>query len=168
MARIPDAPLLDLGDRFPTLELTLTDGSHLTVPADLSHPYNVVLVNRGAWCPYCVTQLRGFQAGLAKLAEAGIGVVSLSAESRDRTLGLVAEHRLAFPVAWGAPVQRTAEVLGLYYEPTSTDHEAFLHSAAFVLDSGGRVLLALYSSGAIGRLAWQDVLGYVQYLRTHS
>jgi hypothetical protein len=37
-----------------------------------------------------------------------------------------------------------------------------------ILGPGGRVLLAVYSSGAIGRLAWQDVLGYVQYLQTHS
>ena len=52
MARKPNAPFLDAGDRFPPLELTLIDGRRLTLPEDLSRPYNVVLINRGAWCPY--------------------------------------------------------------------------------------------------------------------
>jgi len=37
-----------------------------------------------------------------------------------------------------------------------------------VLDPGGRVVLSLYSSGAIGRLVPQDVIGLVRYLREDS
>ena len=168
MPRKPNAPFLDAGDRFPPLELTLTDGRQLTVPSGLDSPYTVVLVNRGAWCPYCVAQLRGFQAGLAKLAEEGIAVVSLSADLRDQALAMVAEHRLQFPVAYGASVDRVAETLGVYHELASPSRPAHLQSAGFVVGPGGTVVLAMYSSGAIGRLAWQDVLGLVKYLRSHS
>jgi peroxiredoxin len=150
MPRASNTTLLDAGDRFPALDLTLTDGRQLSLPAGLDRPYNVVLVNRGAWCPFCVGQLRAFQAGLAKLAEEGIGVISLSADPRDQALAMVSEHQLQFPVAHGASVDRIAEALG------------------FVLGPGGTVLLAVYSSGAIGRLVWQDVLGLVKYLRSQS
>jgi hypothetical protein len=59
-------------------------------------------------------------------------------------------------------------MLGVYYEPRPASGSPHLHAAGFVLGPGGTVLLAVYSSGAIGRLVWQDVLGYVKYLRSHS
>src|SRR5207245_3750453 len=37
-----------------------------------------------------------------------------------------------------------------------------------VLDPGGRVVVSVYSSGAIGRLVPQDVIGLVRYLREHA
>lgn len=168
MARRPSAPLLDVGDPFPALELTLTDGRRLTLPADCSHPFNVVLVNRGAWCPFCVAQLKAFQSGLAKLAQEGIGVISLSADARQEAVAVVAEHGLEFPVAYGVSVDAVADALGVYYDLHPEHTAPHLQSAGFVLGPGGTVLLAVYSSGAIGRLVWQDVLGLVKYVRSHS
>jgi len=167
MARNPNAPILDAGDLFPRLELTLTDGRRLTIPNELPRPYNVVLVNRGAWCPFCAAQLRAFQVGVGRLADEGIGVVSLSADSPDQALAMVAEHQLGFHVACGASVAGIAELLGVYYEPHPTSGAPYFHAAGFVLGPGGTVLLAVYSSGAIGRLVWQDVLGYVRYVKSH-
>jgi peroxiredoxin len=168
MARNADVPLLDAGDRFPTLELVLTDERRLLLPRDLSHPYTVVLINRGAWCPFCVAQLRAFQSGLARLEEEGIGVLSLSADTREHAAALVAEHRIEFPVAWGASIDVLSGALGVYYEPRPREGAPHLHAAGFLLGPGGTVLLAVYSSGPIGRLVWQDVRGYVQHLRAHS
>ena len=113
MARKSDSQLLDAGDPFPPLELTLTDDRHMVLPVDLDRPYNAVLVNRGSWCPYCVTQLTGFQAGLTRLAQAGIGVVALSADPREEAAALVAKHGLQFPVAYGASVHGVAQALGV-------------------------------------------------------
>jgi len=44
----------------------------------------------------------------------------------------------------------------------------YLQSAGFVLDPAGKVVVSVYSSGAIGRLVPQDVLGLVRYLREHA
>ena len=44
----------------------------------------------------------------------------------------------------------------------------FLQSTGFVLDPAGRVIVSVYSSGAIGRLVPEDVLGLVRYLREHA
>lgn len=168
MTRQTTAHLLDVGDIFPRIELTLVDQSTLELPRELTQPYNVVLVNRGSWCPFCNAQLRGFQAGLAKLTETGIGVVSLSTDSHAAASAMVAENKLTFPIAYGVPLEPVARTLGLYYEPREADVPPHFQSTGFVLGPHNRVVTAVYSSGAIGRLIWQDVLGFVQYLKSHA
>ncbi|HEY5957070.1 MAG TPA: redoxin domain-containing protein, partial [Polyangiaceae bacterium] len=140
----------------------------LKVPENLTQRYNVVLVNRGAWCPFCTAQLRGFQAGIGKLDEASIGVVSLSTDPLASASAMVMENGIQFPVAYGAPLEPIAKALGLYYEPSPVNVPPHFQSTGFVLGPGASVVTAVYSSGAIGRLVWQDVLGLVQYLRSHA
>ncbi len=168
MARKPGARLLDNGDAFPSIELDLVTGEKLSLPGGLHRPFNVVLVNRGAWCPFCIGQLKAFQSGLAKLEAEGVGVVSLSADPLDKARAVVKDNNLTFPVAYGASVDAIAETLGVYYDPAPAHTTPYTHSAGFVLGPGHRVLNAVYSSGAIGRLVWQDVLGFVQYVKSHG
>jgi hypothetical protein len=42
-----------------------------------------------------------------------------------------------------------------------------LQSTGFVLDPTGRVVVSVYSSGAIGRLVPEDMIGLARYLREH-
>jgi hypothetical protein len=44
----------------------------------------------------------------------------------------------------------------------------YLQSTGFVLDPQGKVIVSVYSSGAIGRLVPEDVIGLVGYLREHA
>jgi hypothetical protein len=44
----------------------------------------------------------------------------------------------------------------------------YLQSTGFVLDPTGRVIVSVYSSGAIGRLAPDDVVGLVRYLHEEA
>ncbi len=37
------------GDRFPEIELDLTDGSKITLPGEAPSPYVALLVYRGEW-----------------------------------------------------------------------------------------------------------------------
>lgn len=168
MARKITARPLDTGDDFPNIQLSLVDGRRLSVPGDLKQPFNVVLVNRGAWCPYCTAQLKAFQAGLTKLSAEGIGVVSFSVDPLETSRKLVRDNGLEFPIGYGASIDAIAEQLGVYYEPASEQMPSYFHSAGFVLGASGKVLTAVYSSGAIGRLVWQDVLGFLQYLKAHA
>jgi hypothetical protein len=43
-----------------------------------------------------------------------------------------------------------------------------LQSTGFVLDPAARVVVSVYSSGAIGRLVPEDVIGMIRYLREHA
>ena len=44
----------------------------------------------------------------------------------------------------------------------------YLQSTGFVMDPAGQVVVSVYSSGAIGRLVPDDVVGLVRYLREHA
>jgi hypothetical protein len=56
-----------------------------------------------------------------------------------------------------------AELTGAFVNPDP----AYLQSTGFVLDPAGNVVVSVYSSGAIGRLVPDDVVGLVRYLREH-
>jgi peroxiredoxin len=165
MARDNSARLLDAGDTLPDVQLSLVDGRTLSLPRDFERPFNVVLVNRGAFCPYCITQLRGFQARLPKLSAEGIGVIAFSADSLESARRVVEDNELEFPIGYGASVEGVARALGTYYEASTTP---YLQSTGFVVQRPAKVLTAVYSAGPIGRLVAEDVLGFVQYVKAHA
>jgi peroxiredoxin len=160
--------ILDSGDPFPKLTFKLTDGSEIETPTGLRHPWNVVLFNRGHWCPFCIAQLKSFQAGLDALAAEGIGVLSASVDSLEKARETQASTGATFPIAYGLPVKETATVIGAFYDPAPTHTAPYLQSTGFVLGPEGRIVVSVYSSGAIGRLVWQDVLGLVRYVKSAS
>jgi peroxiredoxin len=156
-------PMLHNGERFPTLTISTVGGARLSLPDDLVGSFSVVLVYRGSWCPYCNAQLAGFARATDKLGELGIKVVALSVDDEKTSAALVAKLHLEFPVGYGADADCIAATLGAY----TNDDPKYLQGTGFVLDPDGRVLIALYSSGAIGRLVADDVAGFVRYLRSH-
>jgi peroxiredoxin len=157
-------PLLSPGTPFPALKLTLPGGAQLAVPESFAGQVGVVLFFRGAWCPYCNAQLRAFQRASEDLAEAGAGVVALSVDDEATTTGLIAKHGLTFPVGHSADARAIADLTGAFVNPDPV----YLQSTGFVLDPAGNVVVSVYSSGAIGRLVPDDVIGLVRYLRQHS
>ena len=158
--------ILDAGDLFPKLTFTLTTGETIETPGGLVNPWNVVLFNRGHWCPFCVAQLKSFQSGLDKLAAEGIGVLSASVDTLEHAKETQANTGATFPIAYGLPVKETAAAIGAFYDPAPTHTAPYIQSTGFVLAPGGKILVSVYSSGAIGRLAWQDVLGLVRYAKS--
>jgi peroxiredoxin len=156
--------LLNEGDAFPTLTVPRLGGGELTLPAALSGRYGVVLFYRGSWCPYCVGQLRAFQRALDTFAELDTTVVALSVDDEETTRGLADKHRLTFPIGYGAVTADIAAATGAFVH-TGPDH---LQSTGFVLDPDGRVIVSVYSSGAIGRLVPEDVAGLIRYIRSHE
>ncbi len=155
---------LDSGDVFPSLTFARTSGGTVRLPEDLAGHYGVVLVNRGAWCPFCTGQLTAFQRASADLAAADVSVVSFSTDDEPAASGLVSDKGLTFPVGHGADIDTVVDALGVF-----TDRgNGFLQASGFVLDPAGRVVVAVYSTGAIGRLNPADVIGVVQYHRSQT
>ncbi|GAB2959444.1 peroxiredoxin family protein [Nonomuraea fastidiosa] len=155
--------LLDTGDTFPGLTLTLPGGQTLDLPGALAGHYGVVLFYRGAWCPYCNAQLRAFQRSLDKLADLDVKVVAASVDDEATTKETIHKHGLEFPVGYGADAHAFAAATGAFVN----EDPLYLQSTGFVLDPNGRVLISVYSSGAIGRLVPEDVAGLVRYIREH-
>jgi peroxiredoxin len=157
-------PLLNPGDPFPQLTISTTDGQTLTLPGAFAGDYAVVLFYRGSWCPYCNAQLRAFERAGQVLADNGIRVAALSVDDQETSAALVEKHKLTFPVGYGADARAVAALTGAFVNPGPV----YLQSAGFVLDPAGNVVVSVYSSGAIGRLAPDDVVGLVRYLRERS
>ena len=157
-------PLLHPGDPFPQLAISTTGGQALALPDAFAGHFGVVLFYRGAWCPYCNAQLRAFQRASPILADAGVQVVALSVDDEASTADLIAKHGLTFPVGFGADARAVADLTGAFVNPDPV----YLQSTGFVLDPAGKVVVSVYSSGAIGRLVPDDVVGLVRYVREHA
>jgi peroxiredoxin len=156
--------LLNPGDRFPRLYVHTVDGADLDLPESIAGSFGVVLFYRGSWCPYCNAQLRAFERAQDKLTEAGIKVVALSVDDEPTTKALAAKLDLSFPLGHSADAREAAELTGAFVNPDPV----YLQSTGFVLDPEGKVVVSVYSSGAIGRLVPEDVIGLVRYLKEHA
>ena len=156
--------LLLPGDPFPPLTIKLPGGHTLDLPDTAARHFSVVLFFRGAWCPYCNAQLRAFQRSLGRLAQLDVTVAALSVDDEATTQDLITRHGLQFPVGHSADASAVAQATGAFI----SDDPVYLQSTGFVLDPVGRVVVSVYSSGAIGRLVPEDVLGLIRYLREHA
>jgi peroxiredoxin len=156
--------LLNPGDQFPTLTVSLPDHNSLALPHALVGGFGVVLFYRGSWCPFCNAQLSAFQRASESLAEVEAKVVALSVDDEAATAELIEKHGLTFPVGHSADARAVAEVTGAFVN----DEPKFLESTGFVLDPNGRVMVSVYTSRAIGRLVPDDVVGLIRYLRDHA
>lgn len=157
-------PLLNPGQSFPNITLHLADGQRLNLPGDLAGGFGVVLFYRGSWCPYCNAQLRAFQRAHDELTELGARVVALSIDDEATTATTIAKHKLTYPVGHTADAAALAQATGAFVDPDGR----FLQSTGFILGPDGNVVLSVYSSGAIGRLVPDDVIGMIRYLREHA
>lgn len=58
----------------------------------------VVSLNRGHWCPYCMTELNALKQALTEISAAGAQVVSIMPEMREFTQQVANETGHAFPI----------------------------------------------------------------------
>ena len=149
---------------FPTFNVPAGSGRTINIPQSLQGSHGVVLIYRGAWCPYCQAQLAGFQRASAKLAAAGIKVVALSVDDEATTRGTIEKFKLSFPVGHSTDADKVASITGAY----TNESPRYLQATGFLLAPDGKILNAVYSSGPLGRLVAEDVIGMVAYLKSKA
>ena len=91
-------------------------------------------------------------------------MIAASTDPLDKASETVTEHALGFPVGYALPVKETAATLGAFYE----EKRGFLHATGFVVRPDRTIAVSQFSSGPIGRLVWQDVLGLVQFYKKQT
>ena len=95
--------------------------------------------------------------------DAGVQVVALSVDDEAAAAGLIAHHGLPFPVGFGADARAVAGLTGAFVNPAPV----YLQSTGFVLDPAGKVVVSVYSSGAMA--GWSPTLaGLVRHVREHA
>jgi peroxiredoxin len=114
--------------------------------------------------PYCQAQLAGFERASEKLAEAGTRVVALSVDNEATTVGTIEKLKLSFPVGHGANAEKVASITGAY----TNDSPRYLQTTGFLPAPDSGIFIAVCSSGPIGRLVAEDVIGMVTYLRSKA
>lgn len=149
------------GQQFPTMTASRVGGGEMTIPQDLEGRWAILLFYRGHWCPYCRQQLMDFQRAQEQLKDIGVEVVALSVDPLEQAQQTIERHRLTFPVLYGLDAHQVAEQIGAF----TNDHPLYLQATGFVLLPDGTIALAVYSSGAIGRLVAADTINFIKYLQ---
>lgn len=156
--------LLHNGDPFPKLEVPIVGGGAVSLPSAVLGSYAVVLIYRGAWCPFCTAQLAEFEAEKVALDALGVKVVALSVDDAAAGAALVAKHGLSFPVGHDADADVVAAATGAF--TNAAPHH--LQPTAFVLGPDGSIMAAVYSTHAVGRLSAAEVLKFVGFMKARS
>ncbi len=90
--------------------------------------------------------------------------MAASTDPLEKAKETVNEHSLTFPVGYALPMQDTAATLGAFYE----ERRNILQSTGFVIKPDKTIVVSQYSSGPIGRLVWQDILGLIQFYKKQA
>jgi peroxiredoxin len=153
---------LNNGAAFPTLESPAVGGGVISLPGDLSGAFGVVLIYRGAWCPVCNHQFADFGAKQAALQALGVKMVALSVDDEANAKAFKEKHGLAFAVGHSADADKVAAATGAY----TNDAPRFLQPTGYVLAPDGSVMSAVYATNAVGRLSADEVIGFVEYVKS--
>jgi peroxiredoxin len=158
---IPDGvaqPAESLGD-FDLLDV---HGAPTTLSRELSGRAAVVVLYRGAWCPYCNLALRAYQDDLVPtLDDKGIALVAVSPQKPDGSLSTQEKNELSFTVL-SDPGNTIAARLGVTTAPTQDAQAAQRVIGVDLSDlnadgSDGLPMPTVVIVDATGVIRWIDV-----------
>jgi peroxiredoxin len=105
------------GDTMPDAHLLDVHGEATTLARAVAGRSAVVVLYRGAWCPYCNLTLRAYQEDLVpQLAQRGIALVAISPQKPDGSLSMQEKNGLTFTVL-SDPGNQVAAGLGVLTAP---------------------------------------------------
>ncbi|WP_413701286.1 peroxiredoxin family protein [Psychromonas sp. KJ10-10] len=133
---------LNTGKAFPSISATLLDGTQV----DLGKAYggadwHMLVVYRGTHCPLCTRYLNLLEEQKSALAEIGVSVLAVSADSKAQLTEHMEKLTVSYPIAYGL-TEAQMKALGLYISaPRSaqeTDHN-FAEPGLFIINEQGNV-----------------------------
>jgi peroxiredoxin len=154
--------LAEVGTSLPDAELLAADGSPRSLAEVAGDGFAVLVLYRGAWCPYCNIALRTYQAELLPgLRRRGVELIALSPQKADGSLTMKEKHDLEFAVL-SDPGLAVARAAGVLTEPTAEARAAQLELGLdlTVVNADGTAALpmptvAIVDAGLVIR--WIDV-----------
>lgn len=100
-----------------------------------------------------------FEEKLDRFTEQGVEVIAASSETLEEAKETVEKGGLRYPVGYGLSPEGFGAETGAYW----SDDATYLHATGFLIDPEGVVDIAVFSSGAIGRLTADDSLQILEY-----
>jgi peroxiredoxin len=155
------------GQDASPLELDLIIGTkwRLAEQNDNAHPWRMIVVYRGLHCPVCEAQLKELSGMLCDFIDAGVTVVSASADSHERARKAYDEWGLdKLPVAHDVP-EDLAERFGLYVSKGISDEEPErFFEPATLLFRGSTFHAAWVQSLPFVRPGLSDILSSIRWI----
>jgi peroxiredoxin len=105
--------------------------------------------------------LADFEKNMDEFRKMGITVIAASANSLDETRKFAEELNLSFPIGYGLNPKEISGKTGAFYD----EEGGYIHATGFVVTPEEKVVNAVYSTMAIGRLVPMDCMGLIQHLR---
>ncbi|HTW98166.1 MAG TPA: peroxiredoxin-like family protein [Acidimicrobiales bacterium] len=118
--------VIAVGETLPDADLFDPHGATTSFYKSLAEGDTVVVLYRGAWCPYCNIALRTYQAELVpELARRGVGLVAVSPQVPDGSLSMAEKNELTFTVV-SDPGNQLAKAAGVLTAPSDEARAAQL------------------------------------------
>lgn len=160
------ATKLAAGSVFPEIQVTGLDGNSVDLGAR-KDGWKLVVVYRGKHCPLCTRYLNELQQHAAALADNGIDVTAVSADTREQLLDHSDKLEIDFPIYYGLSIEQM-QLLGLYISrPRSaqeTDHP-FAEPGLFVINHDGLLQLVDISNGPFSRPELATLVGGIGWIK---
>ncbi|MFI2811777.1 MULTISPECIES: redoxin domain-containing protein [Microbulbifer] len=156
------------GEPFPEVLVTTLDGKavqlgHACEEAD----WTMVVVYRGQHCPLCTRYLNQLENYWDRLCANKVGLMAVSADSREQLQAHMEKLEVSFPVAYGLTVEQM-QALGVYISvPRSaaeTDHN-FAEPGIFVVNQDGNLHVVDISNNPFARPDIEQLVSGLEWIR---
>ncbi|WP_394199309.1 peroxiredoxin-like family protein [Litoreibacter albidus] len=161
-------PKLTAGGKFPDITLPTLGGgtANLTATTNDSN-WKLILVYRGKHCPLCTKQLKELKDYIADFKEAGVDVIAVSGDDKEKATAQLAEIEPNYDVAYDLSIEQM-QSLGLYISdprsPQETDHP-FAEPALFVVNADGHAQFINIANAPFLRPDFKSVLSGIGFVR---
>lgn len=167
---VTPARTLRPGAPAPALTLPLVGGETFRLADATPRLFTMLVFNRGLHCPVCHAQLAELDRRCDELAEKGIDVVSISAETEQRATQMQTEWGIEkVPIAYGLS-EAQLRAWGLFVSRAINDSEppVFNEPGLFLISPDASVYYESILSMPVGRPRLDDLLGGIAFWTEHD
>ncbi len=143
-----------VGKRAPTIAISDDKGAFIAIGGERLKP-QLVLFYRGAWCPYCRTQLEEYDKRRGEIDATGARLLAVSVDTPEASAAL--RERLALSIELGCDPERKATRAYGVHDPGND----IAWPAVMLLDAKGRLLWRHIERQYRERLPLDEVLAKV-------
>ncbi|MEO1693950.1 MAG: redoxin domain-containing protein [Pseudomonadota bacterium] len=162
-------PMITPGQPFPELELPMTDGSRTPLIANET-PMTMIDIYRGLHCPRCKDHLGEIAEKHQAFKDAGITVVALSTDPKDRAEQAVSEWGIgALRVGYALSID-DARRIGLAISQSIREGETdqFAEPGVFFIQADGTLYGSIVQTFPFARPKVDDLIEVGQVVRDRN
>ncbi len=159
---------LHAGAVFPALPVQNLDGETVDIGKPTGDAdWHMVVVYRGRHCPMCTKYLNRLEEHIQPLADIGISVAAVTADSKEQIQSHLEKLDVSFPLHYGLTLEQMEE-LGLYISVPRSEQETdhlFPEPGLFVINADGNVQVVDISNNPFVRPEHETLVSGLSWIR---